>query len=147
MRIIKLSQNDPDMATLEMVNAFFEKKLKEPKRQPIGKFRLTKGRFSQDGIGSGERLLFTYLGDCIYQARSASGRIENEDEYQERYPHFFCIDMDSVVETEYKLQELERELTERGFLTKKLVGTQSWPSVDDKRVEVSNLLNERLGQV
>ena len=145
MRIIKLSQSDPDMATAEMVDAFFGKKLKE--RKPKGKFRLTKGRFSEDGIITGDRLLFTYLGDCIYQARSASGRVVNEDEYRDRYPHYFCIDMDSLVKTEYKLQELEDELTERNFLTKKLVGTQAWPSVDDKRVEVSNLLNERLGPV
>ena len=145
MRVIKLSQNDPDMATLEDVDAFFKKKLEE--RKPKGKFRLTKGRFRENGIVPGERLLFTYLGDCVYQARSASGRIKNEDEHQEQYPYFFCIDMNSVVKTEYKLQELERDLTERGFLTKKIYGTHPWSMVDDKRIEVNNLLNEKLGQV
>lgn len=145
MRIIKLSQSDPDMATAEMVDAFFGKKLKE--RRPKGKFRLTKGRFSENGILTGDRLLFTYLGDCIYQARSASGRIVNEDEYQDRYPYYFCINMDSLVRTKYKLQELENGLTERKLLTKNLVGTQSWPSVDDERIEVIDLLDQKLGQV
>ena len=74
MRIIKLSPSDPHMKSRPMVDEFFSQTLK--KRNPEGQFFITQGRIAERGLSVGERLLFTYEGDCIYEARAASGRVK-----------------------------------------------------------------------
>jgi len=75
MRIIKLSNNDEDFETRADVDKYFQDKL--PKRKPAGQFLLTKLAIGQTGISSGEKLVFTYNGKCVYKARAASTRKKN----------------------------------------------------------------------
>ena len=145
MRIIKLSPNDPDMITRDMVNVFFQEKLAE--RHPAGQFFLTSGRVSEHGISSGERLLFTYEGECVCQARAATGRMKNEGENRDTYPFYFCLDLATVANTSGSLQELEDNLKNAKMLSKNLVRSQGWPTINDAPAPVASKLDELLGAV
>lgn len=91
MRIIKLNPDDIEMKTREMVDSFFLTRLHE--KDPKGQFLLTKGRIAEDGIQPGEYLVFTYLGDLVYVARSASRREATEGPNARQYPHYFCVEL------------------------------------------------------
>ena len=143
MRIIKLSASDPDMATPELVKVFFTKVLRE--RNPPGKFRLPSGWISEKGIQPGERLLFTYLGQCVYQARSASGRVRNTDEESGTYPFYFCLDVASLVQTTGNLADLQGELTQQGLSNKNL-RSQGWPSLDETP-EICGVVDRLFGKI
>ena len=145
MRIIKLSPDDPDMITRDMVSVFFQEKL--AKRHPAGQFFLTSGRMSEHGISPGERLLFTYQGECICQARAATGRMKNESENCDQYPFYFCLDLATVANASGSLQVLEDSLKGAKMLDKNLVRSQGWPTIDDAPVPVANKLDELLGAV
>ena len=142
MRIIKLSPNDPDMLTRDMVVVFFQETL--GKRKPSGQFFLTKGRIAQYGISPGERLLFTYQGECIYQARAASGRSANENADKNWYPFYFCVNVKTIVDVAGSLQDVEAKLSLAG---KNLVKTQGWPIINDAHVETQDKINRLLGEV
>ena len=145
MRIIKLSPNDHDMITRDMVSVFFQEKL--AKRHPVGQFFLTSGRMSENGIAPGERLLFTYLGECIYQARAATGRMKNEEENSDIYPFYFCLDMETFANASGSLQELEDNLKNAKLLSKNLVRSQGWPTINDTSALFTSKLDELLGAV
>lgn len=142
MRVIKLSSNDPDMLTRDMVIVFFREKL--AKRNPSGQFFLTKGRVSETGISPGERLLFTYQGECIYQARAASGRATNENANKDQYPFYFCVDTKTIVDAVGNLQDVVAKLALAGS---NIVNTQSWPIIDDSTTDVQDKLDGLLGKV
>lgn len=132
MRVIKLSPKDPDMSNRAMVDAYFHQVLQE--RTPAGQFLLTRGRISKDGIQSDERIVFTYLGEVTYQARSLTGRLENSDKAaSERYPHYFCVNLDSIQEGAKSLHELEDELKNANLIPadQNLVKSQGWPIVEE----------------
>ena len=143
MRVIQLSPKDTDMATREMVDTFFLKKL--PNRDPLGKFRLTRTRVAEDGLSPGERLLFAYKGQCVYQARVLRGRVENEDAKREIYPYYFCVDVDSLVKTTGRLSDLEQELHQLSLVNKSL-HSAGWTSIDET-LELRNALDRILGTV
>lgn len=142
MRIIKLSPNDPDMMTREMVTMFFREKLK--KRTPSGQFSLTQGRIAEKGITPGERLLFTYNGECVYQARAASRRSTNENANKDHYPFYFCVDTKTIVDAAGSLQDV---VTKLAFAGKNFVKTQAWPIIDDAAADVQDKLDGLLGKV
>ena len=142
MRVIKLSPNDPAMLTRDMVIVFFQETL--GKRKPSGQFFLTKGRIAQNGISLGERLLFTYQGECIYQARAASGRTANEAANKDRYPFYFCVNVETIVDATGSLQDVEAKLSLAG---KNLVKTQGWPIINDAHAETQDKINRVLGKV
>jgi len=129
MRVIKLSPNDKHMLTRENVDWFFQSHLKE--REPVGQFFITKGRISKNGIQPGETLVFTYLGDIVYIARSASIRLETAGSHANKYPFFFCVDVDSIKATSGKLFELEKMLRNEGLLNRNLVKSQGWPILEE----------------
>ena len=145
MRIIKLSPNDPDMMTREKVTTFFREKLK--RRTPSGQFFLTQGRIAEKGITPGERLLFTYNGECVYQARAASGRTKTEGSESSQYPFYFCVDEQSIVDAVGSLQDFENGLKQRGLLDKNLVRSQGWPKIDDTNARVGPEIDRLLGKV
>ena len=145
MRIIKLSPNDPDMITRDMMSAFFLEKL--ARRHPAGQFFLTSGRMSEHGIAPGERLLFTYQGECVYQARAATGRMKNEEENSDLYPFYFCLDLATLANASESLQELEDNLKDAKLLSKNLVRSQGWPTINDAPASVVSKLDELLGAV
>jgi hypothetical protein len=129
MRIIKLSPDDIEMKTREMVDSFFLTRLHE--KDPKGQFLLTKGRIAEDGIQPGEYLVFTYLGDLVYVARSASRREETEGPNARQYPHYFCVDVDSIKAASGRLAAFEDALRSRGLLDRNLVKSQGWPIVPE----------------
>lgn len=95
MRIIKLSPKDQDMKTEEMVEYFFERKLRE--NEPEGQFLLTKGRIAKSGISIGEVLVFSYKGALKYLALAKSVRMETIGPDSKEYPYFFCVDVETIV--------------------------------------------------
>lgn len=129
MRVIKLSPNDPDMKTRKKVDQFFLTEL--PKQERKGRFFFPKGRIAKNGIQPGEWLIFTYLGNIVYTARSASHRLENKgiDAQQYQYPFYFCIDTSSISSAQGSLSGLEEALRSKGLLNRNLVKSQGWPII------------------
>jgi hypothetical protein len=137
MRVIKLSPNDVEMQTRENVDLYFQTLLKE--RIPAGQFFLTKGRISKNGIKPGESLVFTYLGEIVYLARSASTRMETEGSHAYQYPYYFCIDVDSINSAHGKLSALEDALRLGGLIDRNLVKSQGWPIVKETDISINKI--------
>lgn len=133
MRIIKLSSDDNDMQNSEQVEYFFESKLKE--REPQGQFLLTKGRIAENGIFSGETLVFSYQGDLKYIALAKTGRMATSGQKKSDYPYFICIDVDTIVRAKGTLADLQTETGD----SKNIVKTQGWPFFEE-----SSGLQERI---
>jgi len=129
MRVIKLSPDDVDMTTPEKVAWYFEEHLAE--RDPCGQFLLTKGRIREDGIAPADLLVFSYLGDIVYIAHAASERMDTEGRDADKYPHFFCVDVDTIRKAAGRLSELEDALREAGLCDINLARTQGWPNIDE----------------
>ena len=125
MRIIKLSPNDEDMINRTMVDSFFTDKLLN--RKPSGQFLLTKGRISAKGISPGEMLVFSYNGEIVYLARSRSERLNTSGSKADRYPFYFCVDIETIVKGKGNLEDLEKKIK----ATKHIVKSQGWPTVKD----------------
>lgn len=125
MRIIKLSSKDQDMKTDEMVEYFFERKLKET--EPEGQFLLTKGRIAKCGISLGEVLVFSYKGELKYLALSKSMRMETIGPDRKEYPYFFCVDVETIVRAKGTLADLGIEFN----FEKNIIRTQGWPTFKD----------------
>src|SRR6266478_5874852 len=104
MRIIKLSPNDPDFRTRTDVDTFFLRTL--PDREPSGQFLLTERGIGSDGISEGEKLLFTYKGECVYQARASSRRMKYDGPESATYPFYFCVDVPSIEVVQGTLREI-----------------------------------------
>lgn len=128
MRIIKLSPSDKDMKDIGMVQDYFECKLQE--RRPRGQFLLTKGRISKKGISPGEMIIFSYKTAIVYLARSASERKDTIGSESIQYPHYFCIDTETIVKGEGTLSDLEHRLVQHGN-SKNIVNTQGWPKLEE----------------
>jgi hypothetical protein len=129
MRIIKLSQKDPDMKNKDAVKLFFQAKLFE--RNPQGKFLLTKGRISKNGLESGELLIFSYKSAIVYLGLVKNGRQQNKGMDSYDYPFYFCVDVNSIVPGKGYLKNLEYELDQIGLLEKNIEKSQGWPIVSE----------------
>ncbi|MCB0170064.1 MAG: hypothetical protein KDJ97_05885 [Anaerolineae bacterium] len=128
MRIVKLSEEI--FSDLESVMRFFRDYL--PQRDPPGKFRITEGRITQDGLEPGEEMLFSYNGTIYFIAQSATGRLENEDEHQNEYPFYFLVDMDTLRPVEISLHDVEQRYHQETGETKSLVHTRGWPKIENE---------------
>jgi hypothetical protein len=146
MRVIKLSPNDRDMLTRHRVDTYFREVL--PNRSPKGQFLLTKSRIAPDGIQPNERIVFTYMGEIVYQARALTGRTKNLDKTEsEQYPYYFCVNLDSIEQGCKSLSLLENELKKSNLISQgqNLVKTQAWPIVKESDdVMISEILNQFL---
>ncbi|GEM_PF-4598868 len=130
MRIIKLSPDDPDMRTPEMVKDYFNNKLRE--RNPQGQFLVTKGRIAEKGMWPGELLIFSYIkGNIVYLAESNSFLFRNEGEESERYPKYFLIDIESIREGKGHLRDLEDALDRHGIPHKNIANTRCWYPINE----------------
>jgi hypothetical protein len=128
MRIIKLSPKDVDFPNRESVDEYFNNKLRE--RDPAGKFLLTKGRISANGISAGETIIFSYVTEIMYIAKALSGRRENFDVDREIFPYYFLVDINTIVPAQGNLDTVESSLAELGII-KNIVRTQGWPLIPD----------------
>jgi len=127
MRIIKLSQEDPDMKNKNAIHYFFEKELFT--RIPKGKFFLTKGRISKNGLTPRELLIFSYKNEILYLGLAKTERKVNEGVNSYDYPFYFCVDVDSIKPGRGHLRDLEYELDQIGLLEKNIQRSQGWPIV------------------
>jgi hypothetical protein len=133
MRIIKLSDRDKDFPNRKSVDYYFQNKLL--KKNPPGKFLLTKGRISKEGIETGEQLIFSYKTEILYMALSASGRKENLDEDVDMYPFYFVIDMESLTPAKGNLSDIESLCSDAG-INKNIVRAQGWPCIQEPVTEI-----------
>lgn len=141
MRIIKLNTTK-EFPTLEKLEYYFEHEL--PLLNPPGKFLMPKRWIAEDGLQRGERVLFSYKRCVRFIANAVSGSMKNTDEYQNSYPFFFVIDLDTVRQTNFSLQKLEDRLRDEAGETKCIVRTQGWPIINDTKVNesvVESLIN------
>ena len=142
MRIIKLSITK-EFPTLDTLGNYFKYEL--PSRNPPGKFLLPKEWIAEDGLQPGEMVIFSYRCCVRFVAQAASGRMKNVDEYQNRYPYFFVIDLNTVRQTNFSLQKLEDRLRHEGDEKKHIVRTQGWPRIRDTKITesvVESLIND-----
>lgn len=128
MRIIKLSPKDVDFPNRESVDEYFNNTLRG--RDPVGKFLLTKGRISANGIAAGETIIFSYETEITHIAKASSGRRENLDDDRENYPYYFLVDVNTIVNAQGNLDAVESSLAELG-INKNIVRTQGWPLIPD----------------
>ena len=130
MRIIKLSNKDPDMRTEAYVRKFFENYLPR-KASPAGKFSLPRGRIAEDGLSIGEKLVFSYQSKLVYLGHAASGVAPNTEPGDDGYPLFFLVDAQRIYRARGTLQDFEDALREKGLLQKNIVKCQGWPTLED----------------
>jgi hypothetical protein len=126
MRIIKLSSNpkvEDDFKTRAMVDTCFLERLPNPERQ--GRFFLPKSAIGIDGISPGEKLVFTYKGECVYRALADSARMRNDDRDKRKYPYYFAVKVDSIEAIQGTLPELQQKLEQAG-LAINLVKSRKW---------------------
>jgi 5-methylcytosine-specific restriction endonuclease McrA len=126
MRIIKLSQEDPDMKTREMVDDFFINYLPGEDGE---RFSIKKGLISKDNFSPGERLVFSYNTEIVYVAYSKSGILNKEpgEPHASTYPYYFLVEPSSIVAAAGRLSVLEAELAKLGI--KKRITVQGWPHI------------------
>jgi hypothetical protein len=113
-----------------MVDTYFRETL--PNREPPGMFLLTRRAFGPNGISPGEKLIFSYKGECVYRALAATERMENGGDDVDRYPYYFRVDVPSIKPAKGTLKEIQDELGEndleqQGLPIPNLVKSQSWP--------------------
>ncbi len=132
MRVVKLSNRDPEFDSWDDVVNYFENKLPNMiDRDRVGKFRC-KGNVRWGKPGRGEPLLFTFETRLVYLAISNSGAQENFDQYKDDYSRFFIIDCNTIKrpKSELSLDELEQQLNELTEGTHTL-RTQGWNDIPD----------------
>lgn len=134
MRIIKLSANDEDMRTRDKVDLYFNENLAN---RDLGHFLLTKGRISEKGIAPGEMIIFSYLKEIVYLARSESERLKNTGPKASQYPFYFCVDIKTIIEGKGNLELLETKLK----ANKNIVKSQGWPIIKDSP-EIERIWNQ-----
>jgi HNH endonuclease len=105
MRFVKLSQQK-EFDTLEEVRRFFLQELRD--HEPPGKFRIPSGHIAKDELEPGEPLVFTYSpARVVFTAQAETGLEDNNDEWCERYPGYFVINLSTLREADEDLRELE----------------------------------------
>lgn len=113
MRIIKLSDKDPDMSDREAVDDYFLQQL--PGRNG-GRFYFPKNCIDKNGLIAGEHLVFSYNMEIVYVAFTKSGRLDTTDENKEECPYHFEVNLDSIREASGGLRDLEVKLETLGLL-------------------------------
>ena len=134
MRIIKLSANDEDMRTRDMVDRYFKENLVN---KDLGRFLLTKGRISEKGIAPGEMIIFSYLKEIVYLARSESERLKNTGPQASQYPFYFCVDIKTIIEGKGNLEQLETKIK----ANKNIVKSQGWNIIKESP-EIERIWNQ-----
>ena len=123
MRIIKLSNKDEDCENEHKMENFFKNKLLN--RELKGKFLVTKGRISEKGLFTGEKLIFVYQGQIKYTAIADSCLLKNIDIEADKYPNYFCIDVNTLKKASGLLSEFEQNIK----TTKNIAKTQGWSTI------------------
>jgi hypothetical protein len=96
MRIIKLNV-EKEFPSLADVRRYFLAEL--PYRKPRGKFLIPTGWIAkEDGMRTGEQLVFTYKAIPVFTAYALTGVQENLDEEAKVYPVFFEVDVSTIKE-------------------------------------------------
>lgn len=134
MRIVKLSEDDDEMRTPQMVQDFFEKAL--PSKSPPGRFLITKGRISKTGIKRGEKLVLSYHGEIVYLGVAASGRqlyAGKQLWLPLEYSYYFLIDTDRIYRGKGTLDDFEREVFRLNLHSKHIIQSQGWPHLEDSQ--------------
>lgn len=149
MRIVNLSSKDCEMRERNHVETYFEVTL--PKKYD-GQFLCTERRVAQSGgMADGELLVFTYKGEVVYLALSASipKRIHDTDAPSRghpcinRYYNLFYVDTQSIRRGKGKIKDLEDALKSKGLHNGSLI-CSGWPKVDEtgnRRRVLESVLN------
>jgi len=124
VRIVKLSNAEIEFATLDGVRRFFLEEM--PVGERPGKFRVTRGRITKDGLEPGEPLVFTYEARVVFTAYAGSGLLPNDDDYSKRYPHYFIVDLATLREADEDFYDVERRYNKATGTSLKLVKSQGW---------------------
>src|SRR5262249_54841469 len=119
---------EDDFKTRAKVDAYFLETLPGPQR--LGKFFLPRTAIGADGISPGEKLIFTYKGECVYQARADSTRKKNI-RGNRKYPYYFLVNLTSIKPIQGTLSELQQKLTRAGLDAPNLVKSRKWLRFDD----------------
>lgn len=138
MRLVKLT----DELLGGALDDYFDNVL--PGRRPPGLFRCPRGRIAEDALAEGETLLFSYAGRLRFVARSLSTRLEHTFLPDDKYPHCFIVDLQSVRRANVPLDEVESKLREAHCLDKSF-RSRGWTIIDDSsRAEqvINSLLTE-----
>ena len=137
LKVIKLGKSE--MRNQSEVKLYFEQKL--PQLSPKGRFDVTGGKSPYiSDLRVGETLVFTHSGKILLVAKSASTRCISEDprgftELGEpaEYPHYFLIDLDSII---WLAEPIHRySLSEH--LPRKIDGP-AWQSFTEEEYETAN---------
>ncbi|MBW2621529.1 MAG: hypothetical protein JRD68_01365 [Deltaproteobacteria bacterium] len=127
-----MSKEDQEMKNEAMVHRYFLSTLKA--RTPPGQFLMTKGRMSRGGIHPGEKIVFSYYKKIMYLSVAATGREDYRGSQKWlplNYPHYFCVDMDSLVPGKSTLDKFEHRVRIKCLHDKNIVQAQSWPRLED----------------
>jgi hypothetical protein len=129
MRIVKLSDAETGLGTLDGVRRFFLEELRH--RMPPGKFQVTPGRIAQDGLSPGELLLFTYRARIVFTARAGSGLEPSHGDESQKYPHYFLVNLATLREADEDFHDVERWYIEATGADVHLVQSQGWSRLPD----------------
>src|SRR5262245_46714124 len=102
MRLIKLSKEE--FPSLDEVRDFFNHDIRG--MTPSGKFRVPSGWIAQDALEAGEALIFAYQSRAVFTARAGSELRPNDDEWHERYPSYFLVDLESLREVDANVRDI-----------------------------------------
>jgi len=139
MRLVKLST--AEFNDIDEVDEFFDEDL--PQREPPGKFLFPAGWIAADGLDESELLLFSFLGQVVRIARAGSGRLQNTDSDQDRYPHYFVVDMTSVRKVDFSVIDLEEAMRNECGVTKSIAVSHGWVLLPN--TEAAERIIQRLG--
>ena len=127
MRLVKLSTQE--FEDLNKVNEYFQNVL--PQRTPPGKFMIPKGWIAEDRLSEGELVLFSFNSRVVRVAQAASGRRANDDPEFADYPYYFLVDLDTLREVEFSVEDLERSMQNECGVTKSIAVAHGWVLLPD----------------
>ncbi len=126
MRIINLS---PEMFNShDDMRRFFHEELLT--KTPPGKFRVTQRKIAQDGLKSGEQLIFTCWNRVVFTARTESGLLPNDDEGRVKYPSYFVLDLKSLCEADEAIDDINQQYKGLSGDSKSFTSS-GWPHLTD----------------
>lgn len=130
MRIIKLSKEE--FKDKVSIKEFFFSDL--PNRENPGAFYLTKGRLSSEKFSFGEKIVFSYEGKAIFISESASDILDSNDQDKDKYPTYFQVNLEKLIDVTDKSISLEHIEDLFKFYSgeyKNLLKSQGWPMIED----------------
>lgn len=124
MRIIKLSNSDPDMKTRDACINYFTRTIHSGYNR--GRFGLTEDKSRMHGIGGGVLLLFCYKTELMFIARAA-GEIRSTSDWA-----YIPLKMSTLHQVSGSLHDLEKDLLDRKLIDINLVNAQQWPILSEE---------------